>query len=168
MVAEKELIWASFGGTCQQFLCRSFCWKFSAVAGLCRKRQLSMISLRKDVVWNQTNRCKFDKILLITKIENLDDLEYIDKNASSFFAYTVVWASFNNSFQHCSYGEFLCDIRWRGWLWRQTAHRFNNHQCTLEQSNKHVRNYDILKSRSKLFLALSAGLDRFPFIKVKI
>jgi len=47
---------------------------------------------------NQTDRCKFDKVLLITTIETLDDLEYIDKNVSPFFPYIVVCTAFNNGF----------------------------------------------------------------------
>jgi len=47
---------------------------------------------------NLINHCKFDKILLITTIESLDDLEYIDKNVSPFFPYTVVCVSFNVGF----------------------------------------------------------------------
>jgi len=39
------------------------------------------------------------------------------------------------------------------------AHRFNIHRCTVEQSNKLVRSYDILKSRSKLFVGAVSRYD---------
>ena len=46
----------------------------------------------------RTSPCKFEKNLLITKIDSLDDLEYIDTNVSPFFPYTVVCVPFNNGF----------------------------------------------------------------------
>jgi len=60
--------------------------------------QHDFIESRCNLKLNQTDRCKFDKILLITTIEGLYDLEYIDKNVSPFFPYIVVCTSFNNGF----------------------------------------------------------------------
>ncbi len=39
------------------------------------------------------------------------------------------------------------------------AHRFNINRCTLEESNKMVRSYDILKARSKLFVGAVSRYD---------
>ena len=50
--------------------------------------QHDFIESRCNLKLNQTNRCKLDKILLITTIESLDDLEYIDKNISPFLLAT--------------------------------------------------------------------------------
>jgi hypothetical protein len=60
--------------------------------------QHDFIEKRCNLKLNQTNSCKLDKILLITTIESLDDLEYIDKNVSPFFPYIVVCVSFNVGF----------------------------------------------------------------------
>jgi hypothetical protein len=57
--------------------------------------QLDFIESRCNLKLNQTDRCKLDKILLITTIEGF---EYIDKNVSPFFPYIVVCTSFNNGF----------------------------------------------------------------------
>jgi len=60
--------------------------------------QRDFIESRCNLKFNQSNRCQFDQILLITTIESLDDLEYIDRNVSPFFPYTVVCVSFNVGF----------------------------------------------------------------------
>ncbi len=60
--------------------------------------QLDFIESKCNLKLKRTNPCKFNTNLLITKVESLDDLEYIDKNISPFFPYAVVCVPFNSAF----------------------------------------------------------------------
>ncbi len=64
--------------------------------------KLDFNEIKCNIKFKRLNSCKFENNLLITKINNNEDLEFIDKTISLFFPYIIVCCNFENSFINIS------------------------------------------------------------------